>query len=93
MNKKYLLTGLLATLFVGGCNWTGRAIDLVSDQVDPYELQRKYELFKDESAQLDKKRADLGIYEHRTKLAHCDTVQDPELLSPAQVLLLRPAMG
>jgi hypothetical protein len=64
----FLITGLLlAGALTAGCNWTGRAVQLVSDQVDPYELQRKYELFKDEAAQLNKKAADIRVYEHRFK--------------------------
>jgi hypothetical protein len=33
----FLITGLLLGALTG-CNWTGRAVQLVSDQVDPYEL-------------------------------------------------------
>lgn len=75
--QKFLLTGLICGgLILTGCNWTSRAVDMVSDQVDPYELQRKYELFKDMSAQLDKKLADLQVYKTRTRAAHCDTATD-----------------
>lgn len=75
---KYLLVGTLAMAMLGasGCGWFGRAVDLVSDQVDPYELQRKYELFKDEAAQLDKKMADIRVYEARFKRFKCDTATD-----------------
>lgn len=51
--------------------WFGRAVDVVQQQVDPFELQRKYELFKDEAAQLDKKRADISVYEGRFKRLNC----------------------
>ena len=56
--------------------WFGRATQLVADQVDPYELQRKYEWFKDASAQLDVKQADIQVYEHRLKKANCSSTTD-----------------
>lgn len=73
-----LVLVIIIAVSIGGCalGWFGRAMDVVQQQIDPFELQRKYELFKEEAAQLDKKVADLRIYEHRTKLAHCDTVKD-----------------
>jgi len=38
-----------------------RSVEVVKQQVDPAELLRKYELFKDESAQLDAKLASIKI--------------------------------
>lgn len=60
---------LWAGMFAAG--WVGRAVDVVQQQVDPFELQRKYELFKDEAAQLDKKLADIRVYEGRFKKFNC----------------------
>lgn len=57
------LAALWVISFVLG--WTGRAVDVVVQQTDPFELQRKYELFKDEAAQLDRKVADIHVYEAR----------------------------
>lgn len=73
-----LAIAIIMALSIGGCvlGWFGSAVNVVQQQLDPAELQRKYELFKDEAAQLDKKMADLHIYERRTKAAHCDTVTD-----------------
>lgn len=48
-------------------NWGGRAVDVVSHEIDPAVLQQKYEWFKDASAQLDKKKADISVYERRFK--------------------------
>lgn len=45
--------------------FAGRTIDVVQQQVDPAELLRKYELFKDESAQLDAKLASIKIKQHQ----------------------------
>src|SRR5690348_11313520 len=44
-----------------GSWFVSRSVDVVKQQVDPAELLRKYELFKDESAQLDAKLASIKI--------------------------------
>lgn len=41
--------------------FASRTVDVVKRQVDPAELLRKYELFKDESAQLDAKLANIKV--------------------------------
>ncbi len=61
--------------------WFGRATQVVQDQIDPYEMQRKYELFKDEAAQLDKKQADIKVYEHRFKALGSKTGDCPQTLN------------
>lgn len=78
-----LLAVLLVAVWVGGMalGWFGRATQLVQEQVDPYELQRKYELFKDEAAQLDKKKADISVYEKRFRAFGSKTGECPETLS------------
>jgi hypothetical protein len=84
---RYLLIGTLsvALLSASGCgHWLGRAVDMVSDQVDPYELQRKYELFKDQAAQLDKKKADIAVYEKRFRAFGSKNLDCPETLSRAR---------
>jgi len=57
---------LLVTMFA--CNvlsvpiwFASRSVDVIKEQVDPAELLRKYELFKDEAAQLDAKAASIRI--------------------------------
>jgi hypothetical protein len=56
-------------LFLHGCsaavNTAHKAIDVVADQLDPATLLKKYEWFKDASAQCDKKLADIQVYENR----------------------------
>lgn len=76
----------IITLSVGGCalGWFGRAVDVVQQQVDPFELQRKYELFKDEASQLDKKQADIRLYERRFKAFGSKGLECPETLSRAR---------
>jgi len=48
-----LIAFLVVALSILGAvlGWFGRATQLVQEQVDPYEMQRKYEQFKDEAAQ------------------------------------------
>jgi hypothetical protein len=47
--------------------WFGQTAQLASTQFGPAELLRKYEWFKDASAQLDKLHADIGLYDQRRK--------------------------
>lgn len=55
------------TVVSRGCNWIGKAADVVQNEIAPDNLLKKYEWFKDASAQLDKKMADILVYEHRLK--------------------------
>lgn len=57
-----------ACTVLGTAGWfAGRAVDVVKQQVDPAELLRKYEQFKDESAQLDAKAASIRIKERQVR--------------------------
>lgn len=78
-----LIIAILIALWAIGCTlgWFGRAVDVVQQQVDPFELQRKYELFKDEAAQLDKKKADIAVYENRFRAFGTKKMECPETLS------------
>jgi len=76
MKTFFVVIGVICALFVllliGGVldftSWfAGRAVDVVKQQIDPAELLRKYELFKDESAQLDAKLANIQIKESQVK--------------------------
>ena len=58
-----LLTNLVCTV----CHYGDRAKTVVLQQLDPGELLRKYEWFKDCSAQLNKKLADIQVYNERQK--------------------------
>lgn len=69
--KGFLIgVGVVVVLLVlmAGCGiintagwFAGRAVDVAKQQLDPAELLRKYELFKDEAAQLDAKLASIKI--------------------------------
>lgn len=55
-----LLVMWVGCSILGGVSWfASRTVDVVKQQIDPAELLRKYELFKDESAQLDAKLASI----------------------------------
>jgi hypothetical protein len=45
--------------------WFGEAAKVAQDEFGPEAMLKKYEWFKDASAQLDKKRADITVYESR----------------------------
>lgn len=47
--------------------WFGRTAEVVSQQVDPGVMLKRYEWFKDASAALDAKGASIEIYEKRFK--------------------------
>ncbi len=63
---KFLLPVIL--LFGAGAyflGWFGEAATVAREEFGPREMLRKYEWFKDASANLDKKKADIGVYEAR----------------------------
>lgn len=69
--------GLIAlSIFSFAANWFGSAATVVQQQIDPAVLQQKYEWFKDASAQLDKKQADIQVYESRLQHQKCDAATD-----------------
>jgi hypothetical protein len=52
--------------------WFGEAAKVAQDQYGPKALLEKYEWFKNAAAQLDKKRADIQVFEGR--FAHMEKV-------------------
>lgn len=48
-----------------GLGWFQEAAEVSREEFGPRALLQKYEWFKDASAQLDKKQADIGVYESR----------------------------
>lgn len=61
--------------YVGG--WFREAAVVAQEQFGPRELLRKYEWFKDAAAALDKKQADLSVYESRLKALDTAYVGQP----------------
>lgn len=60
-----LLAGLTLGLVGQACGWFGEAAVVAREEFGPRALLEKYGWFKDAAATLDKKRADLGIYDRR----------------------------
>lgn len=61
----FLPSCAVLTLALRGCQWADRAVAVVAREVDPGTLLARYSWFKDAAAQLDKKRADIKVYEQR----------------------------
>ena len=63
-----LLLGFITVMVAGSAlNWFGRATTVVSQEVDPQVLLTRYEWFKEAAAQLDKKAADIKVYDARLR--------------------------
>lgn len=50
-----------------GANYARKAANVVAREIDPAVLLQKYEWFKDAAAALDKKQADIGVYQSRIR--------------------------
>lgn len=50
-----------------GFGWFGETAQVAKEEFGPRAALAKYEWFKDASAQLDKKQADIAVYERRLK--------------------------
>ena len=74
MNKlKYILIFVLSTfVLLPSCRYYNDAKDTAFDEFKPSALLKKYEDFKDMSAVLDKKLADLSVYEVRFETMKAD---------------------
>ncbi|KKN15708.1 hypothetical protein LCGC14_0983470 [marine sediment metagenome] len=60
-----MVVGFALWLVGGALGWFGEAAQVAREEFGPREALRKYEWFKDVSAQLDKKQADIGVYQSR----------------------------
>lgn len=68
------IVGIVALLLIGGLalrlilmpfGFAHRAIDVAQQELDPAVLLKRYAWFKDASAALDKKSADMQVYDRR----------------------------
>jgi len=59
--------GLFAGLLGRGCSVVNETASVAQKELGPSALLKKYEWFKNASAQLDKKRADIAMYEAQIK--------------------------
>lgn len=55
----------LISLIGYGLGWFGEAAQVTKEEFGPRAMLEKYEWFKDVAAQLEKKQADIGVYERR----------------------------
>jgi hypothetical protein len=62
-----LVLGVVLALIGHVAGWWGDAMEVARDEVGPKALVKKYEWFKDASAQLDRKKADIEVFEGRQK--------------------------
>lgn len=56
---------LFLVLSLKFCGYVGQVSETISNEVVPGKLLSKYEWFKDAASQLDKKKADIMVYEAR----------------------------
>ena len=60
-----------------GCDWFRESKQVAQEELGPKELLRKYEWFKNASSQLDKKQADIKVYQKRITTMSEDYVDLP----------------
>ena len=66
------IIGIFISVIGYGLGWFGETAHVVKKEFGPEVILEKYEWFKDASAQLDKKRADIEIYEQRVSNMESD---------------------
>jgi len=59
--------GIFASVIGYSLGWFGEAAQVAQEEFGPRAMLEKYELFKDEAAQLEKKQADITVYDGRMK--------------------------
>lgn len=68
---KIILAVVVLGVFVGvigyGLGWFGEAAQVTQEEFGPRAMLQKYEWFKDAAAQLEKKQADITVYDGRMK--------------------------
>lgn len=69
---KIILALFVLSIIGYGVWWFGNAGQVAQEQFSPKILLQKYEWFKDASAQLDKKIADIGVYKARMNTLKTD---------------------
>lgn len=71
-----IILALIALSIVGkACGYIGKVENVVAQEIDPAVLLKKYSWFKDASASLDKKIADIGVYESRLRIIQNDSTK------------------
>ena len=84
----WAVLGIIALVFISitgrACHWIGRTADVVTQEVDPAVLLKKYEWFKNASAALDKSLADLKVYDSRIQSLEADYKGIPKIKWPRE---------
>ena len=63
---------LIISIIISSCGWIGEANTVAREEFGSRALLEKYEWFKDASAQLDKKLADVKVYQARVNNMRAD---------------------
>lgn len=74
--KWLLIIGMLLILISTIFRFCGNAADTAYKELSPSALLKKYEWFKDQSAAIDKKRADIQVYENEIKTFKVEDKED-----------------
>jgi hypothetical protein len=69
--------GALGSVIGGVGGWFSEAATVAHKELGPNALLNKYQWFKDAAAQLDKKRADIGVYDKRVEAMKADYGDQP----------------
>lgn len=100
MRTFFIAIGVLAlcAVLVIGCSvvngvgrFAGRTVAVVQQQLDPAELLRKYELFKDESAQLDAKLA--SIHSKEKEIARVKAMPNMDRTDREEYMIWQQELG
>lgn len=62
-----VIFGIVTSVVGYSLGWFGEAATVAQEEFGPKAMLTKYEWFKDASAQLDKKQADIKVYESRLR--------------------------
>lgn len=64
---KRIVTFLFLLVTISSCTFVADGVDTVNKEYKPSSLLKKYEYFKDLSGAIDKKRADIEMYQNEIK--------------------------
>jgi hypothetical protein len=80
----FIVLGVVLSFIGYGLGWFGEATQVAQQEFGPQAMLTKYSWFKDASAQLDKKSADVKVYEGRIKAMDATYAQLPRQKWPRE---------
>lgn len=83
-----IFAAIIATFVVTVMNCAGDAGQTVNKEFNASALLKKYEYFKDLSAAIDKKRADIEMYKEEIKLSKSEPSMDSSYITQRKVELM-----